>query len=164
MTRCDAPLRWQTNQKGELPKVFHLISVLTRIRVASTPLSSIPFKQGNKCMELITDDALEARRAVARSLTEDAIRALRAKPNPREPNFTLMQTLYESGIRQCPLSGSPVFDPSKLEEGEKSVLWGAYCGVAESIDDAKHVPATVEKLERLRAMIEARGPGDQASS
>ena len=107
-------------------------------------------------MELITDDALVVRQEIAKNLTEETIRALRAKPDPRTPNLELMQTLYDSGIRQCPMSGTPVFDPSKLSESDRGVLWRAYCGIALSIDDSSQASATLNAIDALRAMIAAR--------
>ena len=107
-------------------------------------------------MELITDDALEARRNIAANLTEETIRALRRRPDPHTPDFELMQTLYNSGIRQCPVSGTPVFDPSKLDAGEQRVLWRAYCGVALGIDDPTQANMAAAVLEELREMIASR--------
>eukprot|EP00966_Prymnesium_polylepis_P220557 5102042-Prymnesium_polylepis.1 len=70
---------------GELPKVFKLVSVLTRVRLLCDPMASVPFEQLGTSMELITEETLEARRAIAANLTEETIRALRAKPDPRKP-------------------------------------------------------------------------------
>lgn len=115
-------------------------------------------------MELITEETLEARRAIAANLTEESIRALRAKPDPCKPNLELMQSLYDSGIHQCPMSGSPVFDPSKLSESERGTLWRAYVGVAISIDDAAQAPATLAALDELREMIASRVTAGAAGS
>ena len=120
------------------------------------PLGSVPFAQNNYKMELITEQALQARRTIAANLTEETIRALRRRPDPRTPDLSLMQTLYDSGIRQCPMSGTPVFDPSKLSEGERAILWRAYCGMALAIDDSSHAAAAVDALDELRGVIESR--------
>ena len=118
------------------------------------PLGSVPFTQNNYKMELITEQALQARMTIAANLTEETIRALRRRPDPRAPDLSLMQTLYDSGIRQCPMSGTPVFDPSKLNEQDQAILWRAYCGVALAIDDPAQAAAAVSALDELRGVIE----------
>ena len=120
------------------------------------PLASTSFEARMRCMELITDEALVARREIAKNLTEETIKALRAKPDPRTPNLELMQTLYDSGIRQCPMSGTPVFDPSKLDENDRAVLWRAYCGVSACIDDVSKTPEMLAALDALRDMFAKR--------
>ena len=134
-----------------------LVSVLTRMRMyAVDALACIPVETSSRFMMLMTDDALVARREIAKNLTVETIDALRAKPDPRTPNLELMQTLYDSGIRQCPLSGTPVFDPSKLEDSDRAVLWRAYCGVGACVDDVSKTPEMLAALDALRDMFAKR--------
>jgi hypothetical protein len=136
---------------------MRLVSSLVRVRMMTDDLiSTVSFRTNSGHTELITDAALQVRRAIAANLTEDTIRALRRRPDPRTPDLSLMQTLYDSGIRQCPMSGTPVFDPSKLSEGERAILWRAYCGVALAIDDSSHAAAAMAALDELRGVISSR--------
>ena len=120
------------------------------------PLASIPFQTTDAIMELVKDNTLEARRVIAANLTEETIRALRRRPDPRTPDLTLMQTLYDSGIRQCPMSGTPVFDPSKLNGDERAILWRAYCGIALAIDDPAQAQDAVAAIDAIRVLISNR--------
>lgn len=142
----------------ELPSIMKLVSSLTRMRtVAHTPLASIPFETREGCMELIIDEVLPERRLVAKGLTLDTIRLLRAKPDPEKPDLTLMQTLYDAGIGACPASGMPIFDPSKCADELRTSLWKTYCGIAEAIDDVAKTPTVLTALNELCAALTAHG-------
>ena len=113
-------------------------------------------------MELITDEALKARRIIAANLKPETITALRSRPDPRKPNLDLMQALYDSGFKQCPASGMPVFDPSKCSTTMKHTLWKAYCGIALAIDDASKAAEAAATLDELKAEIQKHAPPDSS--
>ena len=145
----------------ELPSVLKLVSSLTRMRLIEFDmLASIPFHTTDAYMELLKKDALIHRATLAANLTEETIRALRRRPDTHAPDLSLMQSLYDSGIKQCPMSGTPIFDPSKLDEEEQAILWRAYCGVAIAIDDPTHAAAAVAALDDLRGVVESRSVMD----
>jgi len=121
------------------------------------PLAVISFSTNKGNMDLMTEAAVKARRTIAANITEDTIKALRAKPDPRNPDLELMQTLYDSGLRQCPMSGMPVFDPSKCSATMKESLWRAYCGIALAIDDTSKAAEAAATLDDLKIEIERLG-------
>jgi len=108
-------------------------------------------------MELITDKALKTRRIIAANLKLETITALRSRPDPHNPDLDLMQALYDSGFKQCPASGMPVFDPSKCSATMKESLWRAYCGIALAIDDTSKAAEAAATLDELKLEIERLG-------
>ena len=126
-------------------------------------LASVQFKTTDARMELMHRGvALGVRRVIASHLTVETIRALRAKPDPRRPNLDLMQELYDSGFKQCPMSGMPVFDPSKCSSAMKHTLWKAYCGIALAVDDASKAAEAAATLDELKAEIQKHAPPDSS--
>jgi len=124
-------------------------------------LASVPFETRETSrdgMELISDEALKARRIIAANLKPETITALRSRPDPRKPNLDLMQALYDSGFKQCPASGIPVFDPSKCSTTMKESLWRAYCGIALAVDDASKTAEAAATLDELKAEIQKHTP------
>ena len=136
----------------QLAKYIKLLSALTRVLV--DPLRSIPFGRNMELVHLPT--VLPVRRAIAAHLSEQAVHALMSRPDPRRPNFGLMQELYECGLRQCPLSGMPIFDPSKLDEGEQRVLWRMYCALPLAINNAAEASEALTAIDGVRKMLEER--------
>jgi hypothetical protein len=138
-----------------------LVSSLTRIQMIPIDmLASIPFETRDTSrdgMELVTEEALEARRIIAANLKLETITALRSRPDPQRPDLDLMQALYDSGFKQCPASGMPVFDPSKCSSAMRETLWRAYCGIAIAIDDSSMAAEAVAALDGLKLEIERLG-------
>ena len=122
------------------------------------PLAVISFSTNKGNMDLMTEAAVQARRTIAANIEEDTIKKLQAKPDPRKPDLELMQTLYDSGLRQCPMSGMPVFDPSKCSTTMKHTLWKAYCGIALAIDDASKAAEAAATLDELKAELQKHAP------
>ena len=144
---------------GDLCKDFHLIDKLTEMRLlaAGQGHTSVSFKQGNQWYRILKGDApLIARRHMAIHMTPETIHSLRKRPDPRRPNLELMQNLYDAGIHQCPASGAPVFDPSKLSEEERAAWWRVLCLVPDAIDDPSHAQALLKALDMWHGMIKDR--------
>merc|ERR1719224_5496 len=81
-------------------------------------------------MTLMTEEALLRRRSIAEGLTPQRIEDLRRAPHPDRPDLTLMQTLFDSGLQQCTMSGMPVFDPSAWTAEQQRFIWRVYCAIA----------------------------------
>ena len=77
--------------------------------------------------------ALAARRRVASRLTPSAVAAMRKPMRIDRPDFSLMQRLAAAGIGTCPVSGMPVFDPSRCSDALLQAIWVAYCNVATAV-------------------------------
>ena len=108
-------------------------------------------------MELVhKETVLPVRRAIAAHISEESIHALMSKPDPRRPNLSLMQQLFDCGLKQCPVSGMPIFDPSKLDEGEQRVLWRMYCALPLAIDHAAEASEALTAIDGVRKMLEER--------
>ena len=75
---------------GHLPACIHLVSMLTRAAMLSNPLAVIPFNGpgGKVVMALMTEEALATRRTIASGLTDEKIKALRNRPDPKRPDFS----------------------------------------------------------------------------
>ena len=110
-------------------------------------------------------------------MTHKALDALRRPFDVENPDFELMQQLFNAGIRKCPLSGMPVFDPSACTPQLRATLWRHYCGLATTIN-TKELGQTDESLEDLQTQLHehanaalpvtrqakrARSPSHQAS-
>ena len=94
----------------------------------------MPFSvKGNKEV-IVTDTVLRVRRTIAQTITEESIKKLSRKPNPSEPDLALMQELWDCGVRKCPVSGMPTFNPSKLDERGQQDVWKLHCDLAEAIN------------------------------
>ena len=113
----------------------------------------VPFKKAQAKMTLLKGEAaLAARRHVASKITQATISALRRPLNPEQPDFDLMQQLYDAGISQCPFSKMPIFDPSACTPKLQTALWRAYCDVATTVNK-RVLGQTDEALEELRAQL-----------
>ena len=136
----------------QFAKYIKLISAMTRAVV--DPLASVPFGRN---MELIhAETVLPVRRAIAANISEASIHALMSRPDPRRPNLTLMQDLYDSGLRQCPLSGIPLFDPSQLDAKEQAILWRMLCSLPLALEDPEQAAEALKALEDVRTMVARR--------
>ena len=80
-----------------------------------------------------------------------------------KPEKELMQQLYDAGLRQCAVSGVPVFDPSAWTTEQRDAIWQVYVGVAAASDGKEDTErALVAALDKLRGMAAARGvTGDE---
>ena len=86
----------------------------------------VPFKKAQAKMTLLKGEAaLAARRHVASKITQATISALRRPLNPEQPDFDVMQQLYDAGISQCPFSNMPIVDPSACTSKLQTALWRA---------------------------------------
>ena len=113
----------------------------------------VPFKKNTAKMTLLKGEAaLAARRHVASNITHASMTALRRPLNPENPDFDLMQQLYDAGISQCPFSSMPIFDPSACTPKLQTALWRAYCDVARTVNK-RVLGQTDEALEELRAQL-----------
>ena len=63
-----------------------------------------------------------------------------------------MQQLHDSGFKHDPISGMPVYDPSKCSPKLLSALWRAYCGVADTINTSE-LGQTDQALEELKSRL-----------
>ena len=142
--------------QGTLPACVHLVTMLTRAATMHDPLAVVPFKAGAS-MALMTEAALVMRRAVASSLTLQKITDLRRAIDPTQPNFELMQQLYDAGLQQCAVSGVPVFNPSAWTTEQRHAIWQVYVCVAAASDGKEGTErALVAALDKLRGMAAAR--------
>jgi hypothetical protein len=99
--------------------------------------------------------ALAARREVASKLREAprALSALRRQElNVDKPDFELMQLLFDAGVSQCPLSGMPIFDPSKCAPKLRTALWKGLCSVAKTVNTTE-LGQVDEALDELREKL-----------
>ena len=104
------------------------------------------------------EDTLAARRHVASQLTHKAITALRSPRRLDKPDWSLMQQLHDAGFKSDPISGAPVYDPSKCSAALLAALWRAYCGVADTIN-TKELGQTGEALDDLHARLREHAGG-----
>ena len=81
--------------------------------------------------------------------------------NHDKPDFKLMQQLFDAGIGTCPLSGMPIFDPSKCTPKLRTALWHAYCSVAKTVNTEK-IGQTNDALDELRARLCEHDHGGRA--
>ena len=115
--------------------------------------ASVPFQyEGVKMVLLKGEAALAARRHVASKLTDEAIKELRCARHVDKPNWSLMQQLHDSGFKYDPITGMPVYDPSKCSPKLLSALWRAYCGVADTIN-TNELGQTDEALDELQMRL-----------
>ena len=145
--------------KGELAPRMHLVDALTRMRLLSSVSNlgcCVPFTHRKIRMTLLKGEAaLAARREVAAKLREAprALSALRRKDlNVDKPDFELMQLLFDAGISQCPLSGMPIFDPSKCAPKLRTALWKGLCSVARTVNTTE-LGQVDEALDELREKL-----------
>lgn len=96
--------------------------------------------------------ALAARRHVASSLNHSAITALQRARRIDKPNWSLMQQLHDAGFKSDPISGMPVYDPSRCSPKLLSTLWRAYCGIADTINTYE-LGQTEDVLEELNSRL-----------
>ena len=116
-------------------------------------MASVPFEHDHTKMTLLKgEEALAARRHVASKLTDNAIRELRRARRIDKPNWSLMQQLHDAGFKDDPISGMPVYDPSKCSPKLLSALWRAYCGVADTIN-TNELGQTDQALEELKSRL-----------
>ena len=112
--------------------------------------ASVPFVHDHTKMTLLKGEAaLEARRHVASKLNHEAITALQRARRIDKPNWSLMQQLHDAGFKDDPISGMPVYDPSKCSPKLLSALWRAYCGVADTIN-TNELGQTDQALKELK--------------
>ena len=104
------------------------------------------------------EDALTARRHVGEKLTRGAINALQSPRRLDKPDWALMQQLHDAGFESDPISGAPVYDPSKCSASLLTALWRAYCGVADTIN-TKELGQTGEALDDLHARLREHAGG-----
>ena len=115
--------------------------------------ASVPFQyEGVKMVLLKGEAALAARRHVASKLTDEAIKELRCARRVDKPNWSLMQQLHDAGFKHDPISGMPVYDPSKCSPKLLSALWRAYCGVADTIN-TNELGQTDQALKDLKSQL-----------
>jgi len=142
---------------GRLPSCVHLVSNLTRAAMLTDPLAVVPFKgrDGQVVMTLMTEEALLRRRAIADGLTPERIADLRRAPHPDRPDLTLMQSLFDSGVQQCMVSGMPVFNPSAWTAERQRSTWRVYCAIATASNSQGDgaAAAVVAALDELRGVI-----------
>ena len=143
--------------KGELAPRMHLVDALTRMRLLTSGLGyCVPFTHRNFRMTLLKGEAaLAARRDVASKLREAprTLSALRRQElNVDKPDFELMQFLFDAGVGQCPLSGMPIFDPSKCAPKLRTALWKGLCSVATTVNTTK-LGQVDEALDELREKL-----------
>ena len=108
-------------------------------------------RDGRATSYLMTEVGLEARRQVARSLTSKTIRRLQKAPSSDSRDFALMQELSDAGFGQCPLSGVPIFDPTRCSSEKLDAIWRVYCSLAKSTTDRSH-EAAEEASDALDAL------------
>ena len=153
--------------KGELAPRMHLVDALTRMRLLTSGLGCcVPFTHRKTRMTLLKGEAaLAARREVASKLREAprALSALRRQElNVDKPDFELMQLLFDAGVSQCPLSGMPIFDPSKCAPNLRTALWKGLCSVAKTVNTTE-LGQVDEALDELREKLhEHAGEGHAA--
>ena len=149
---------------GSLAPTFHLLSALTNMHLISEKKGTrmVPFEHGHQKYWIMTQVVKEARKKLASRLTADTFTRLRRPLKIDEPDFSLMQQLFDAGIGQCPLSGMPVFDPSTCTPELRDVIWETYCGVAIAVN-TKLIGDTSASMDTLKRLIiehtEAQSPG-----
>ena len=77
--------------------------MLTRVVTLAQgrPLECLVFySRAGQWLALMTDAALTVRRDLASTLTPEKLDALRAKPDPTQPQWEQMQELYDAGMHQ----------------------------------------------------------------
>ena len=111
----------------------------------------VPFDTGHQKYWIMAQVVKEARQKLASQLTADTFTRLCRPLKIDQPDFDLMQQLFDAGIGQCPLSGMPVFDPSACTPELLDAIWKAYCGVATAVNtkDLGDTSASMDKLKRL---------------
>ena len=138
-----------------LAQIFHVIETSVRAYLVGLGMAaaSVPFEYQKTKMTLLKGEAaLAARRHVASKFNDDTLRQLRVTRRVDKPNWSLMQQLHDADFKHDPISGMPVYDPSKCSPKLLSALWRAYCGVAETIN-TKELGQTDEALEELKARL-----------
>jgi hypothetical protein len=141
---------------GERAALLVLVNLLTRVRlVGREDAAIVPFEFNRKkyCAVYGKEAVLQTRRHLGGCLTTAIVAKLRAKPNPNQPDFELMQDLYDAGIGRCPLSGTPIFDPSSCSDELKAVLWRVYCGVATCVNTKELGQKILEDLDELKRRL-----------
>ena len=108
---------------------------------------------GRNRKALMTDEALLARKQIAKHLTKKRLDDMQERPRREEPQFELMQELYDSGIGTCPCSDQPTFDPSKCNQQARQALWGLYCEVADVVNGCEGEQTCTVKV--LRSSLES---------
>ena len=138
-----------------LAPVMHLVDALVRMRLlADDTAMSVPFETRAGKMSLLKGDAaLAARRQVASHITERTITALRRPLNSEDPDLELMQQLYDAGIRKCPCSGMPIFNPSACSLELRAAIWRSYVGVATTVNTSA-LGTTADALDELKAQLQ----------
>ena len=153
---------------------MHLVDALARVRLITLGEDrdlqyrsvSVPFvyaRNNAKMTLLVGEAARTARQEVASKLGPKTIAALRRPLNAEQPQFQLMQQLSDAGISKCPLSGTPIFDPSKCAPKLRTALWRVYCGVAATVNTrvlGQTATALDELDERLREHVGAARSDD----
>ena len=163
-----------TGLSTSLARALHLVDALTRAHLTAAATvtdsghlvaASVPFKSNAGLMTLLKgEEALVARRHVASKMTDRAIDALQNRSfDVEKPDFELMQQLFDAGIRKCPLSGMPVFDPSACTPALRATLWRHYCGVATAIN-TREFGRTDETIEELQIRLREHAKRKRASS
>ena len=138
-----------------LASVLHLVEASVRTYLVGLGMhaASVPFQyEGVKMVLLKGEAALAARRHVASKLTDEAIKELRCARRVDKPNWSLMQQLHDAGFQYDPISGQPVYDPSKCSPELLSALWRAYCGVADTIN-TNELGQTDQALKDLKSQL-----------
>lgn len=119
---------------------LHLVDGLARMRLVTSGYvaASVPFTYQRRRMSVLCGEAaLSARRHVAAAMDSSSVAWLRRPMSPERPEWGLMQQLSDAGLGTCPVSGVPVFDPSRCRPELRRSIWRAYCAVACGVNDRR---------------------------
>ncbi len=97
-------------------KNFYALGALTRLRLladTNADMEWLAFKLGNRNYAIVSLKGLRIRQEIASSITEDALRDMRRRRVTPERRMELLAELHAAGVKTCPCSGLPVFDPHK---------------------------------------------------
>ena len=153
----DSP--WHEKRKG-LVRDFHAISWLTAMRAMSdgTQHAVTPFtvvgSRGK--LWLFTRTGMAARRAVASSVKNHSLDAMREPLDAARPDFAMMQLMHEAGVIKCP-SGMPVFNPENLTKMMQAAIWKGLVHLSECINDGfkkeEMVTTALSSMDQLTEQI-----------
>ena len=76
-------------------------------------------------------------------------------PTSDSRDFSVMQELADAGFGRCPMSGVPIFDPSRCSAAKLDATWRVYCSVARSATDTSERIAqeATDALDALRQCL-----------
>ena len=102
----------------------------------------------------MTDEALLARKHIAQNITKERQDGMQERPRREEPQFELMQLLYNAGIGTYPSSDQPTVNPSKCNQHARQALWELYCDVADVVNGCEgEQTCTVTVLRRVGIIV-----------